>query len=101
MLELFLAIWLEAIRVGVDPRAANCVCYHESEFRVDVVGDQGRAVGLWQWHLPSWKAARRMMGLPETDLRHDATESTRTALWAMANGYEHWWSTWDLCEREK
>lgn len=83
--------------MGVDADFAACVVRHESEWDPAAIGDQGRAVGLFQWHRPSWRHVRRAMGLSIEDRRHDARESTVTALWAMNNGYADWWTATAIC----
>lgn len=86
---------------GVDPALALCICRSESSFNPRAVGDEGRAVGLWQWHLPSWEHVRRSMDLPATDLRADVVESTEAAMYAMSVlGLYHWWSTYPGCLEE-
>ena len=84
--------------MGVDPEFAACVVRHESEFDPLAVGDTGKARGMWQWHLPSWRHIRRAMGLSVADRRADPVEATVTALWAMRNGYVGWRSASEHCE---
>jgi len=88
-------IRLVASAYGVHPGLAVIIARRESSFRTAVVGDAGKAVGLWQWHLPSWCHVREKMGLDIVDLRDDPWESTLTAMYAM--GVLHlyrWWSTY-------
>ena len=83
--------------MGVNPEYAACIAYHESRFDSDAVGDQGRALGLYQWHYPSWVHVRQHMGLSTDDLRGDPVQATVTAVWAWKHGYRHWWSTAPQC----
>ena len=113
MLEVLLALYLLtppltpqeivtelALNAGQDPAFCTCIVQRESSWDIAAIGDGGKAVGLWQWHIKSWQFVRRKMGLPGTDLRMDAWESTRTALWALDHGYENWWSTAPRCRLE-
>lgn len=114
MLEWFLALYLSlstgaheplvrhiAAVEGQDPNFCVCIVSRESNWDARAVGDGGLAVGLWQIHMETWKFLRRKMGLSEDDLRHDPYESTVTAMWALSNGYERWWSAARLCRKEK
>ncbi|NLE75393.1 MAG: transglycosylase SLT domain-containing protein, partial [Chloroflexi bacterium] len=75
----------------VDIGFALCVAHHESRFSSGAVGDDGAAVGLYQFWLPTWRMFRRQMGLPTEDWRTSQEESIKTALWAFAHGYRlHW-----------
>jgi len=88
-------IRLVAHAYGVCPGLAVIICRRESSFNPTAVGDQGQAVGLWQWHIASWNQVRDSMGLRGLDLRKDPYESTITAMFAM--GVLHlyrWWSTY-------
>jgi len=88
-----------ALTYGVNPALALRICELESDFNVTAVGDQGDAVGLWQWHKPSWEVVRRHMGKPTTDLRADPVESTETAMYAMGEmGLGRWWSTYEIAK---
>ena len=84
--------------MDVSPEYAACIAYHESRFDPEAIGDQGRAVGLYQWHYESWAHVRRQMGLSTDDRRDDPVEATVTAMWAWRNGYRHWWSTAPRCK---
>ena len=83
-----------ALRYGVDPDFALEIVRLESSFNPAAVGDKGLAIGLWQWHLSSWEHVRCRMGLPVSDKRADAFESTITALYAIGKlNLARWWST--------
>lgn len=62
-------------------------------------GDDGAAVGLWQWHLESWLLVRRHMEAPLQDLRTDPVESTRTAMYAWSvMGLQCWWTAYEQAQ---
>ena len=82
-----------ADRYGVDRELADCVAFRESSYNPLATGDSGRARGLFQWHLESWHFIRKKMNEPTADLRDDPDEATKTAMYAMANGYKGWWTT--------
>ncbi len=92
---------------GVDPRLACEIVRLESSFRPWAIGDDGLAVGLWQWHYQSWVYVRRQMAKAgfditeiEADKRADIFESTITALYAIGQmGLGHWWSTYKIALR--
>lgn len=83
--------------MGVDADYAACIVRRESEWDADAVGDQGRARGLWQWHLGSWRHVRAKMGLSIEDRRDDPVASTSAALWWIRQGYGHWWTADRYC----
>jgi len=76
----------------IDVGFALCVARHESDFDTQAVGDDGEAVGLYQFLLPTWQMFRKKMGLPGDDHRLDAEESVKTACWAFAHGYRRYWA---------
>ena len=85
--------------MGQNAAYCQCIAYHESRYDANAVGDDGMAIGLWQWHLESWEYVRGKMGLPMEDRRADPVESTITALYAIDKlGLAHWWTTSSLCE---
>ena len=83
---------------GVAPDRAACIVMRESGWDPAAVGDDGAAVGLWQWHLRSWRHVRRAMGRSIEDRRADPLESTVTALWWIGQGYGDWWTADRHCE---
>jgi len=85
--------------MGVNPEYAVCIAKAEAGPELDprVEGDNGRALGLYQWHYPSWVHVRQHMGLSTDDLRGDPVQATVTAVWAWKHGYRHWWSTAPQC----
>jgi soluble lytic murein transglycosylase-like protein len=82
---------------GVDEDLALCVLARESNGRSEAVGDNGKAVGPWQFHVRTWESFRKEMGENTVDLRTDPFESTRTAIWAFYNGYGFHWTPFSDC----
>lgn len=90
-----------ALRYGVDPELAIVICRRESSYDEFAIGDNGLAVGLWQWHLTSWEHVRAKMGKDTLDRRTDLVESTEAAMYAMGElGLYEWWSTYHPALRE-
>jgi len=85
---------------GQDPIISARVVGLESDWDPQAIGDDGRAVGLWQWHLGSWEFVREHMGEPTTDLRSDPVESTITAMYAWDMGLARWWTGYRVATRE-
>lgn len=84
--------------VGEKPAYFSCIVERESEWNPQAIGDDGAAVGLWQWHLGSWEYVRDRMGLPTDDERDSPIESTRTAAYAIGVlGLDDWWSAAEGC----
>ncbi len=78
---------------GVDPDYAIAIVRCESSLRTDAVGDSGAALGLWQFHLPTWEAnARRVFGRDVGDLRADPLASSLVASWMLARGQAWQWT---------
>jgi len=76
----------------VDEKYARCIIFKESSYNPAAVGDGGKAVGLVQFHLPTWKRFRKMMGKPQTDTRFVAEDALDTFFWALSKGYDRHWS---------
>jgi soluble lytic murein transglycosylase-like protein len=93
--ELLIAtiITLSAQFYGVPPEYAMCIAQAESNLDPSAVGDNGDALGLYQWHVAAWTETRAKMGLdPDPALRADPYEATNTAMYAM--GVLHDWYKW-------
>jgi hypothetical protein len=73
----------EANDWGMAPSYALCIVSAESHWNPNAVGDNGDAVGLFQWHLESFYQIRREMGLPEIDLRADPRAATEAFMYAV------------------
>lgn len=78
-----------------------CLAREESRFDPKAIGDNSKAVGVFQFHLATWQSFRRQMGLSTEDLRGCEKESTRTTAWAVANGLSRHWSVAVRCYDEK
>lgn len=87
---------------AVDPELAKRVVTLECpSWNPQEEGDGGAAVGLWQWHLPSWQLVRQHMGASPEDLRADPLESTHTAMYAWTvMDLHHWWATYDMARED-
>jgi hypothetical protein len=90
--EVLAAVKMWALYYEVDEAYALCIAHRESSLNQTAVGDDGNAIGLWQFWLPTWEMFRKKMQATPDDLRGDLHESTRTAMWAFANGYARHWA---------
>ena len=77
---------------GVDEDFALCVAFRESSYNPLAVGDGGRALGLYQFWLSTWRMIRKKMGEDTTDYRMNPNEAAKTACWAFAHGYGYHWT---------
>ena len=87
---------------GVDGETLGCIIEWESQWNPSAVGDNGKAIGLFQWHEESIKVALRDMGIcwdwtENGDPRLNVWASTLAAVHALSKGWP-WWSTRALCE---
>lgn len=80
-----------ATEFGVDPQTMLRVAFCESSFRPEIVGDGGRAVGIFQFHLPFWGEVAHKVGYT-SDLRHDPLAASRVAAYAFSVGLAHRWT---------
>ena len=82
---------------GVDvDRALACVTA-ESTWDADAVGDEGDAVGLWQFHEGTWSWAAELTGRAgwaSPEMRRDPVASTIVALDMIERGYGWLWTGW-------
>jgi len=99
--ELIYYIEKYAKEYGVPVRYLVCLAREESRFDPQAIGDNSKAVGVYQFHLATWQMFRRQMGLSTEDLRGCEEEATRTTAWAVANGYSKHWSAATKCAEEK
>jgi hypothetical protein len=81
----------------VSTALAHCIAFKESSYRTDAIGDGGKALGLFQWHKPSWEFMRAKMGESTEDKRDCPEEATKTAMYAISKGYLRWWTTARFC----
>lgn len=82
---------------GVDAGLMMCIAERESSLDPLAVGDEGLAVGLYQFHLRTWRWMRGMAGMSQRDRRYDAREAAMMTAWALAHGYGHHWTAWGFC----
>ena len=84
---------------NVDEEFLVCIARAESALNPNAVGDEGLALGLFQWHAPSWILMREAMGLSAwTWLRLDANESAKTTAYAIGvMKLDRWWATTGGC----
>lgn len=86
---------------SVDGETLGCIIEWESQWNPNAVGDDGLAVGLFQWHEESIKIAFRAMGIvwdwEEEDPRLNVWASTLAACHSLNKGWD-WWTTQDRCE---
>ena len=98
---LFYVVSLCAELYEVDAKLCRCIVNKESEWNPNARGDNGKAVGLWQWHEESIKVAFRDMGIvwgwAEGDPRLNVWASTLAACHSLSKGWR-WWTTQDGCE---
>lgn len=91
--DILAVITNAAVEYGQDPARMIAVARCESSLDVNAVGDQGAAVGLWQFHLPTWTAnARRVFGRDVGDLRTDPVRSSVVAAWMWSVGQSYQWT---------
>ena len=79
-------------RYGVSASYMVCLAKAESQFNPEAVGDHNLAIGIWQYHLGTWRLFRGQMGLSTEDLRDDEEESTKTTAWALSQGLDNHWT---------
>lgn len=76
----------------VNPMLIECILFNESGFNPEAVGDSGKAVGISQFHYPTWKSFRQKMGESTQDLRKSPEEAIKTLSWAISQGLKYHWS---------
>lgn len=92
---------MRAKTYGVSPAMAAEMVRMESDYDTHAVGDDGKAVGWWQFHWDTWLWACRLTGLTEYarldgDGRLDEVVSTEVALILIARGWGKLWTSWRL-----
>lgn len=76
-----------AMQYGIDPALPLAIAYCESRYNSQAKSKISTATGLFQFLAGTWQSTRRAMQVDENlDLRLDPIESTRTAIWKIANG---------------
>jgi len=82
---------------GVDVQRALTTVTLESAWDPSAVGDEGQAVGLWQFHPGTWEWACDLTGRPDWRdpiNRLDPVRSTIVALDMIDRGWGHLWTGW-------
>jgi len=77
---------------GADPKVTLAVARCESGFSQKAIGDQKRAVGIYQYHLATFQRHSKLKG-EELD-RTSAHDQIKLATWAIANGYGNEWTAY-------
>lgn len=84
----------------VNGETLGCIVEWESQWNPNAIGDNGKAVGLWQWHEESIKTAFRDMGIrwnwADGDPRLNVWASTLAACHSLSRGWD-WWATQKDC----
>ncbi len=83
----------------VDPMLVSCILFNESSYNPEAIGDSGKAKGIAQFHLNTFKTFRKLMGMSQKDLRLNPEESIRTLCWALSTGRGYHWSVYEGCLR--
>jgi len=86
-------------KYGVSERLVKCILQRESGFNPYAEGDKGLAVGLAQFHLGTYKAFRKVMGLEQVDFRTDKAEAIKTLCWALSKDLGRHWTVYKGCLR--
>jgi len=70
----------------------------ESEWKVDAVGDGGKAVSLCQYHLPTFEQFQKKSGI-EGDYYNPYTQIKLT-VWAWDNGLQRHWTCYKVLKQK-
>lgn len=95
-------------KYDVNPLLAYNICFLESTCNPHAVGDDGEAIGLWQWHEESFDhVVRKMVAAgeiehpPDAGARKSIWTSTKVAMYAMGKlDLYDWWSTYEVAKRK-
>src|SRR3990167_2231431 len=86
-IELWLSSYAQSYNISEDYfyRLAKC----ESKFDVDILGDKGKALGLFQWWEKSWKHYNKKFktDLDRTNWKHQIEMSAKVI---SLEGYDNW-----------
>ena len=76
----------------VSPALLKKVMLCESHGNMELVGDGNRALGIYQYHEPTWEEFTSKMG---EDLNRDsAYDQIKVTAWAFSNGYAQRWTAY-------
>lgn len=81
----------KAKEAGLNERTLLRVAECESNFRIDAVGDNGLARGLWQYHRPTFDLFGKQSGMEGLDY-YDWQDQTTLTVWAFRTGKAYHWS---------
>lgn len=101
MLALPQMVELEARALGLDVDRVLRVVELESAWDPNAIGDEGEAVGLWQFHAGTWTWLCDLTGHSEWRdplLRRNPVYATIVALEAIQMGYGSHWTAWRITE---
>lgn len=85
----------ESIKGGVDPILMLNVAHCEASYKHDnMVGDNGKAYGAYQFHKPTFDAFKKEAGMPELNYE-DRNDQIKLAVWGFKNGKAKHWTCYD------
>ena len=79
-----------AVMNGLSEQKLLLIAKCESGLNQKAIGDGGKAIGIFQFHQPTWDLFSKKMG-EELDI-HSANDQARLASWAFAHGLESHWT---------
>jgi len=88
-----------AVEQGVDVERALETVRLESQWDPSAVGDEGQAVGLWQWWPDTWRWACELCGYGEWSdpvNRLDPVKASIVAVDMIGRGWGRLWTGWRL-----
>ncbi len=74
----------------VQEKQLLAVSFCESSFNQNAIGDKGRAVGIFQFHKPTFDRFTKEMG--EVLDYNSYQDQAKVASWAFSKGYQSHWS---------
>lgn len=81
---------LYANKYELDKTIAHKVALCESSYIKDIVGDSGKAYGVYQFHKPTFEMFSKEFGR-ELDYKN-TDHNIELAIWAIKNGYGNHWT---------
>jgi len=96
--EIKQIIATHADNYGVNRKYCECIISLESGGRPEAVGDNGAAVGVAQYHLGTYLADARRVGLPVKDDRTNPDTSIQAMTAALARGEDSKWTASRSCK---
>ncbi len=80
-----------------DTRLIQCIVFYESGGREEAIGDNGKAIGVAQYHLATFLGHRKQLGLPQVDLRKDTDASIQCMIFSISKGGIGNWTARSKC----